>query len=36
MVKRGDEEIEVYADELMTNDNIVFDNRDLIWTINEL
>ena len=36
LVKRGDEEIEVYADELMTNDNIVFDNRDLIWTINEL
>lgn len=36
LVKRGDEEIEVYADELMTNDDIIFDNRDLIWTINEL
>lgn len=36
LIKRGEEEIEVYADELMTNDDIIFDNKDLIWTINEL
>lgn len=36
LIKRGEEEIEVYADELKANDDIIFDNRDLLWTINEL
>lgn len=38
MVKRDGEEepIKVYADELKANDDILFDNKDLIFTINEI
>ena len=38
MVKRAgeDEPIQVYADELQDDDDILFDNKDLIFTINEL
>lgn len=38
MVKREGEEapIQVYADELEQGDDILFDNKDLIFTINEL
>ena len=35
-VKRGDEEMTVYADELQPEDDIIFDNKDLIWTLNEI
>lgn len=35
-VKRDDEEITVYADELRPEDDIIFDNKDLIWTLNEI
>lgn len=36
LVKRGEEEIEVYADELEKGDDIIFDNKDVLWTINEI
>lgn len=38
MVKRSDKEepIKVYADELKADDDILFDNKDLIFTINEI
>lgn len=36
LIKRDNQEIEVYADELQEGDDIIFDNRDLLWTINEL
>jgi len=38
MVKRKgkDEPIKVYADELEEGDDIIFDNKDLLFTINEL
>ena len=36
LVIRDGDEIEVYADELQTYDDVVFDNRDLVWTINRL
>jgi len=36
MVIRAGKEISVYADELMTGDEILFDNRDLLWTLKEL
>lgn len=37
LVKRVDEEpVTVYADELKEGDNILFDNKDLLFTINEL
>ena len=38
MVKREGEEnpIKVYADELEENDDILFDNKDLLFTLNEL
>ena len=26
----------VYADELQPEDDIIFDNKDLIWTLNEI
>lgn len=35
MIKRGDESLVVYADELMPGDDILFDNRDLLWTLKE-
>lgn len=35
-VMRDDEEITVYADELLSGDNIIMDNRDAVWTINEI
>ncbi len=34
LVTRGDEQLVVYADELMSGDNIIMDNRDYLWTIN--
>ena len=34
LVARGDEQLVVYADELMSGDNIIMDNRDYLWTIN--
>lgn len=33
LVKRGDDTLEVYADELEEGDDIIFDNRDLLWGI---
>lgn len=38
LVKRAgeDEPIRVYADELEVDDDIIFDNKDLLFTINEL
>lgn len=36
LVRRGEETISLYADELEENDDIIFDNRDLIFTLNEL
>jgi DNA polymerase III subunit alpha len=36
IVDRNGETIQLYADELQENDNILFDNRDEIITINEL
>lgn len=33
LVKRGDETVQVFADELSAGDDIVFDNRDLIWNL---
>lgn len=32
-VKRGKEEIDVYADELQIDDDIVWDNNDLLWNL---
>lgn len=34
-VWRDEAQIEVYADELREGDDIVFDRRDLIWTLNQ-
>ena len=31
-----DDPIVVYADELQTDDDIQFDNRDLLFTLNEI
>lgn len=36
MVRRGDKETVVYADELEEGDDILFDNRDLLWTLKEI
>lgn len=38
LVKRAgmDDPIVVYADELQTDDDIQFDNRDLLFTLNEI
>ena len=37
LVRRGDgEPIKVYADELEEDDDILFDNRDKLFTINEI
>lgn len=32
-VKRGEEELDVYADELQIDDDIVWDNNDLLWSL---
>lgn len=36
IVMRDDVPTEVYADELKEGDDIVFDRRDLLWTLNEV
>jgi DNA polymerase-3 subunit alpha len=36
MVRRNDKTIRIYADELEEGDDIIFDNKDLLFTINEL
>ena len=33
LVIRGEEKIEIYADELEPEDDIIFDNRDIVWNI---
>ncbi|WP_199343198.1 PHP domain-containing protein [Dysgonomonas sp. GY75] len=33
---RDEKEATVYADELIAGDEILFDNKDLLWTLNEL
>lgn len=35
-VKRGGQELTVYADELKAGDEILFDHRDLLWNLKEL
>jgi len=35
VVRRGETEVEVYADELAADDDILFDNRDLLFEINQ-
>lgn len=35
-IKRHGEVMKVYADQLKVGDDIVFDNRDLLWTLNEI
>lgn len=32
-IKRGNEELDVYADELQIDDDIVWDNNDLLWNL---
>lgn len=32
-IKRGDKELDVYADELQIDDDIVWDNNDLLWNL---
>ena len=34
-IVRNNEEITVYADELLEGDDLLIDNRDLLWTLNE-
>lgn len=36
LVKRNGETIKIYADELECDDDIIFDNRDLVFTLNEI
>ena len=36
LVKRGGKNISAYADELQENDDILFDNKDLLFTLNEI
>lgn len=36
IVNRGGEDMIIYADELIPGDDIIFDNRDVLWTINKL
>ena len=36
IVKRDGEEMIVFADELQEGDDIIFDNRDLLFTLNEI
>lgn len=35
-IRRKDEELTVYADELQAEDEVLFDRRDLLWNLNEL
>lgn len=35
-VKRGEDVISVYADEIVSGDELILDNRDVIWTIKEI
>ena len=35
-IKRDDKEMTVYADELIPEDDIIIDNKDIVWTINEI
>lgn len=35
-IKRGGKLMKVYADQLQSGDDILLDNRDLIWTLNEI
>lgn len=35
-IKRDDKEMTVYADELVPEDDIIIDNKDIVWTINEI
>lgn len=35
-IRRKDEELTVYADELQVEDEVLFDRRDLLWNLNEL
>ena len=35
-VKRGEEILNVYADEIEKDDELILDNKDVIWTINEI
>lgn len=35
-IRRGDEELEIYADELQEDDDILWDNRDELFTLKEL
>ena len=35
-IKRHGEVMKVHADQLKVGDDIVFDNRDLLWTLNEI
>jgi DNA polymerase-3 subunit alpha len=35
-IKRNAEKITIYANDLQKNDEILFDNRDLLWTIKEI
>lgn len=35
-IKRGGALMKVYADQLKSGDDILLDNRDLIWTLNEI
>lgn len=35
-IRRGDEELVIYADELQEDDDILWDNRDELFTLNEL
>jgi DNA polymerase-3 subunit alpha len=35
-IKRDDNRIVVYADDLQENDEILFDNRDKLWTLKEI
>ena len=34
LIKRGEAEIIVYADQLKDGDDLVFDHKDFLWTIN--
>lgn len=36
LVRRGNETISLYADELENGDDILFDNKDLVFTLNEI
>ena len=35
-IKRDGKLMKVYADQLQSGDDILLDNRDLIWTLNEI